>query len=103
MSDSNEVTLVHEHRKPNEVTTSKPATITQLKSQGYRVKSDGEPSRYETSRAADLKAEIDRRNADRDEDSKIVPVGRKGSDYAAALEADDAAQAEAEQPQGDEA
>lgn len=38
---------------------------------------------------ADLQAEIDKRNADRDEEHKIVPAGTKKDDLAAALKADD--------------
>lgn len=39
--------------------------------------------------AKQLKAEIDRRNADRTEDTQIVLDGNKKSDAVAALEADD--------------
>ncbi len=46
---------------------------------------------YADLKAADLKAEIERRNADRDDDAKITPAGKKNADLIAALEADDAA------------
>lgn len=62
---------------------------------------DGEPaaeaSRYEGMKVADLKAELERRNADRDEDGQILVEGSGkngavvGKDIIAALEADDAA------------
>lgn len=50
---------------------------------------------YSKSKKADLEAEIDKRNADRDEDSQIVPdePGNK-PELIAALEADDTAQAD---------
>ena len=52
------------------------------------------PAPYRERKMADLKAEIDRRNEDREDDAKIDPEGRASIDsYAAALEADDAAQA----------
>lgn len=51
----------------------------------------GGDSVYADLKAADLKAEIERRNADRDDDAKITPAGKKNADLIAALEADDAA------------
>lgn len=97
-----ETTLVHETRNPKQITSSNPTTITQLKSQGYRVVPEGEaePTGYHAQKAADLKVELDRRNEARDEETRIVPAGRKQSDLADALKADDAAQAE--QPGGGE-
>jgi hypothetical protein len=44
---------------------------------------------YEAMKVADLKAEIERRNADRDEADR-VPVDGKKADLVAALQADDA-------------
>lgn len=52
---------------------------------------------YASMKVADLKAELERRNADRDEDAQITVEGTGkngavlGKDIAAALEADDAA------------
>lgn len=40
---------------------------------------------------AEMKAEIDRRNADRDDEHKIVPASDKNDDLAAAIKADDEA------------
>lgn len=95
MSDA--VTLVHETRNPKVVQATKPTTITQLKSQGYRVvdAAAAPPTGYAALTSADLRAEIARRNDARDEESRIVPDGRKNVDLVAALEADDAAQAAA--------
>jgi len=47
-----------------------------------------EPTGYEAATVADLKAEITRRNADRDEADQVSPQGNK-PDLIAALEADD--------------
>lgn len=44
---------------------------------------------YSTLKKADLVAEIDRRNENRDEDEKITTAGEKNEDLVAALEADD--------------
>lgn len=58
-------------------------------------KSDGgqgaEVSIYADLKGPDLKAEIKRRNEDRDDDAKITPASNKNADLIAALEADDAA------------
>lgn len=63
---------------------------------------DAEPTAYRGQKLADLKAEIVRRNEGRDEDAKINPEGRASIEsYAAALEADDKAQAEADESAGD--
>ena len=60
---------------------------------------DGEssaPEGYAAMKVADLKAELERRNADRDEDAQITVEGTGkngavlGKDIAAALDADDA-------------
>lgn len=53
--------------------------------------SDAEPTPYEEQKIADLKAEVDRRNTERDPEgeSYIRPEGRKQADLAAALRADD--------------
>lgn len=59
--------------------------------------SSSEDSGYAGMKVADLKAELERRNADRDEESQIEVEGTGkngavlGKDIAAALEADDAA------------
>ncbi|WGL50645.1 hypothetical protein P5P86_11785 [Nocardioides sp. BP30] len=45
---------------------------------------------YASLNAKDLKAEIAKRNEDREDDRKIVPAGRKNHDLVAALVADDA-------------
>jgi hypothetical protein len=50
-----------------------------------------EVSVYADLKGPDLKAEIERRNADRADDAKITVVGKKNADMIAALEADDAA------------
>ena len=52
-----------------------------------------EPEGYESLQKADLKAEIERRNADRDDADKIEPESDKNADLVAALVADDEAQA----------
>lgn len=44
---------------------------------------------YDSWKGDQLVAELKRRNADRDEDHQIVPDGKKKSDVAAALKADD--------------
>lgn len=46
---------------------------------------------YADLKAADLKAEIERRNDGREDDAKITPASNKNADLIAALEADDAA------------
>lgn len=48
---------------------------------------------YDTQSVADLKAEVERRNADREDDGKVVPASAKKADLVAALVADDEAQA----------
>lgn len=48
------------------------------------------PNPYAEMKKADLLAEIDRRNADRDEGERIVPTSDKNDDLVAALVADDA-------------
>lgn len=55
---------------------------------------DDAPKPYRERKMADLKDEIDRRNADRTDETKIDPEGRASIEsYSAALDADDAAQA----------
>lgn len=91
----NEVTLVHETKKPNTVTSSKPATITQLRSEGYRVvPAEEAPAKgYDALLLEDLRTEVARRNETReDPETHVVPEGRNKPDFVAALEADDAAQ-----------
>lgn len=46
-------TLVNEKKNPSEVTTSNPTIITQLKSEGYRVKEDDEQTSGGSDGAAD--------------------------------------------------
>ena len=93
-----EVTLVHDEKKPNRVTSSNPNTITTLRMKGYRILDDSEvasqPTGYAALNGKQLDAEIARRNADRDEAAHITPDGRRNTDKVAALEADDAAQEE---------
>ena len=58
---------------------------------------DEEAEGYQAMKVADLRAELERRNADRDEDAQITVEGTGkngavlGKDIVAALEADDAA------------
>lgn len=52
---------------------------------------------YDKWTAKQLMAEIDNRNTDRAEEDQIVLEGKKKSDAVAALEADDAAQADEEE------
>lgn len=57
--------------------------------------SESGPSPYRDRKLVELKAEIDRRNADRADENKVDPQGRASIEsYAAALEADDLAQQE---------
>lgn len=95
---SEPVTLVHETRNPRVTTATQPTTVTQLRSQGYRVvdAADAPPIGYAAMTAGELRAEIARRNEAREDDERIVPEGRKNADLVAALEADDAAAAEDE-------
>ncbi len=92
-------TLKHPTLRPHIATSSNPTTITQLKSQGYRVVTDDEeiPNVYDGRKAGDLKDEITRRNEDRDPEGEdyIRPEGRSREAFQSALEADDAAQADA--------
>lgn len=96
MAKQTETTLTHPTLHPKTVTSKNPTTITQLKAQGYRVvdPDDDTATGYDAQKAADLKAEIDRRNADRDDATRISPDGRSHAAYKAALEADDDAQAD---------
>lgn len=98
-------TLQHDTLRPHIATSSNPTTITQLKSQGYRVVTDDEeiPSVYDDRKAGDLKDEIDRRNADRDPEAEdyIRPSGRSRDAYQSALEADDASQADGAEGDGE--
>lgn len=57
-------------------------------SRGEQPTDDGPD--YAAAVKADLQAEIDRRNAQRGEDTRIVPASTKKDDLVAALEADDA-------------
>lgn len=54
-------------------------------------------SPYAALTKAELKAEVDKRNADRDDDAKLAPESDKNADLIAALDADDAKASEAEQ------
>lgn len=49
---------------------------------------------YEALKITDLKAEIDRRNEDREDADLITPPGAKKADLIEALQADDATEAE---------
>jgi hypothetical protein len=64
---------------------------------GNDVDPDEEAPDYSKMSAKELKAEIDRRNADRAEEDHIVLEGTKKSDAVAALEADDEAHADDEE------
>lgn len=62
-------------------------------------RSDGEETTgqvvgYSESTVKELRAEIDARNTDRDEDDQIVPDGKNKPDLVAALQADDEAASE---------
>ena len=59
----------------------------------FRVRDTrGEASKYAKLKKDDLEEEIAKRNEDRADADKIVPVGTKNGELIAALEADDAAQ-----------
>lgn len=58
------------------------------------VEGASEAGGYAKLSKADLQAEIDRRNEEREDDEQIVRKGANKPDLVAALEADDAAQAE---------
>lgn len=58
-------------------------------SRGEKATGDDTPD-YAAAVKADLEAEISRRNAQRGEDTQIVPAGTKKDDLVAALQADDA-------------
>ena len=47
------VTLVNEDKNPAEVTTSDPTHITQLKSEGYKVKDDAEKAPAKTTASSE--------------------------------------------------
>jgi hypothetical protein len=73
-------------------------SIEHLKSLGYLEGTDGaeesdEPKGYADQKVDELKAEIESRNVDREDDAKLSTDGKK-ADLVAALEADDKAQAE---------
>jgi hypothetical protein len=57
---------------------------------GYRVPDDRSSSKYDDLKAADLKAKIEARNADREDGAKLSTAGNKAA-LIAALVADDAA------------
>ena len=71
-----------------------PALIAHLKglvAKGDLVSVDVEgDGSYQDRTVSDLRAEIDTRNEDRDDEDLIVPDGTKKADLVAALEADDA-------------
>jgi hypothetical protein len=72
-------------------------SLEHLKSLGFLEDVDGsapaEADGYDDQKVADLKAEIERRNSDRDEADQIPSDGKK-AELVAALEADDEAQAD---------
>jgi hypothetical protein len=78
-------------------------SVEHLKSLGYLEETDGptesddsddQPKGYVDQKVGELKAEIETRNAAREDDAKISTDGNNKAALVAALEADDAAQAE---------
>jgi hypothetical protein len=70
---------------------------------GDHLLNESEATPYSEQKMADLKKEVDRRNATRAQEDYINPEGRASvASYAAALEADDKAQADSSDDGGDD-